>query len=373
MSLHRDIESFDENFLRGRAGKNLGIPMGFRRLSKYVGLRRGVYYLIGGYTGSGKTSLLDDAFVLNPCKWFLENKNQTEIDLKILYFSMERKKDLKIAKWISRFIFLEHAKIVPIDQILGWQEIPSDEIAQLVEMEKLKVSELLEEVIDLYEEPINPTGVYKKVQEFAEEMGGEEIEVVIKDKKGTRVKKIWKPKNPNQIVLVITDHIGLAKTERHEGRLLDDKGVIDKYSEYMRRIRDYFNYSPVVLSQFNRDIANPMRIKNGDVEPMLEDFKQSGDTQEDAEVVLSLFDPFRYKVADPSGYNLDKLRDDQKRKKYRSLKILKNSYGPDDIRIGLAYQPEVGIFSEMPKLSEASDEVYRSIMDNSFFLQPPSY
>lgn len=317
---------------------------------------------------SGKTTLLDDAFVLNPCEWYLKNRKTTDIDLKIIYFSMERKKDLKIARWISRLIFLNNGIIVPIDSILGWNEVPSNEIVRLVEREKTKINELLEDVIILHEDPINPTGVYHFLKEFAEERGGKEEEIEIKNSwGGSRYKKVWKPSNPNEIVLVITDHIGLARSEKSGGRQLTDKEVLDKYSEYMRLARDYYNYSPVVLSQFNRDIANPIRIKNGDVEPMLEDFKGSGDSQEDAEVVLSLFDPMRYKVADPSGYNLEKLKDEQKRKKYRSLKILKNSYGPDDVRIGLAYQPEVGIFKEMPKLSEVTEDTYKSIIRNDYF------
>jgi len=63
------------------------------------------------------------------------------------------------------------------------------------------------------------------------------------------------------------------------------------------------------------------------VEPMIEDFKESSNTAEDADVILSLFDPMRYKVEDPSGYNLNKLRDQYGAKMYRNLKVLKNSYG----------------------------------------------
>ena len=36
---------------KGLAGKNKGIPMGFDRLTNYVGIRKGMYYLIGGNTG----------------------------------------------------------------------------------------------------------------------------------------------------------------------------------------------------------------------------------------------------------------------------------------------------------------------------------
>ena len=42
-------------------------------------------------------------------------------------------------------------------------------------------------------------------------------------------------------------------------------------SDELRYARDFYGYSPVVVSQFNRDISNPIRIKNGDVEPQLED------------------------------------------------------------------------------------------------------
>lgn len=36
---------------KGLLGKNGGIPMGFNRLNKYVGIRKSMYYLIGGLTG----------------------------------------------------------------------------------------------------------------------------------------------------------------------------------------------------------------------------------------------------------------------------------------------------------------------------------
>ena len=65
------------------------------------------------------------------------------------------------------------------------------------------------------------------------------------------------------------------------------KAAIDKMSDELRYARDFYGYTPVVVSQFNRDIANPMRLKNGDVEPQLEDFADSSQTQNDADVVLT--------------------------------------------------------------------------------------
>jgi hypothetical protein len=112
-----------------------------------------------------------------------------------------------------------------------------------------------------------------------------------------------------------------------------------------------------------------MRIKNGDVEPQLEDFAESSSTQNDADVVMALFDPLRYKVADPSGYDLDKLKDAYGAKYFRSLRLIKNSYGADDLRLGLAFLGEIGIFSELPRKKDITDADYESVTNKSFFLK----
>jgi hypothetical protein len=46
-----------------------------------------------------------------------------------------------------------------------------------------------------------------------------------------------------------------------------------------------------------------MRIKAGDVEPQLEDFSDS--SSNDADVIIALFDPLRYKVMIHQGYDLE--------------------------------------------------------------------
>jgi hypothetical protein len=140
-------------------------------------------------------------------------------------------------------------------------------------------------------------------------------------------------------------------------------------SEELRYARDFYGFSPVVVSQFNRDISNIVRIKNGDLEPQLEDFADSSQTQNDADVVLALFDPMRYKVPDPSGYDLNKLVDSTGAKFFRSLRIIKNSYGSDDIRIGLAFHGEIGMFKELNKKKDMTDEDYANVLNKTWFVR----
>jgi hypothetical protein len=109
-------------------------------------------------------------------------------------------------------------------------------------------------------------------------------------------------------------------------------------------------------------------LKNGDVEPQLEDFAESSSTQNDADVVLALFDPLRYKVADPSGYDLEKLKDQFGAKYFRSLRLIKNSYGEDDVRIGLGFMGQIGMFKELPRRKDITDADYEAVLNKTFFL-----
>lgn len=341
---------------KGLDGRNGGIPMGFNRLNKYIGIRRGLYFLVGGLTGSGKTSFVDDAYVLNPFDWYI-NQSDPKIKLRIIYRSMERSRTYKLAKWISRKIFLDHGVVIPVQKMLGWTEkMTHDEHDLFLMYEDYMGS--MEDVITIIDGPENAVGIAKELKAHALQNGTiEQID---------EYNKRYFPNNENEVTLVIIDHIGLLKTTKDQPT---KKEAIDKMSDELRFARDFYGYTPVAVSQFNRSISNIVRLKNGDVEPQLEDFAESSSTQNDADVVLTLFDPMRYKVADPSGYELEKLIDKTTGAKYfRSLRLIKNSYGEDDVRIGLGFMGQIGMFKELPKRKEITDDDYSSVLNKSFFL-----
>lgn len=339
----------------GLDGRNNGIPMGFNRLNRYIGIRKSMYFLVGGLTGSGKTSFIDDAFVLNPFDWYISQKNPG-IKLRIVYRSMERSKTYKLAKWVSRKIFIDQGVMIPVPKLLGWTDKMTKDEHDLFLMYEDYIG-AMDDVITIIDGPENPVGIAKELKAHAVKNG--RIEQV------DEYNKCYFPNNENEVTIVIIDHVGLLKLTKDQ---TTKKQAIDKMSDELRYARDFYGYTPVVVSQFNRDISNPIRIKNGDVEPQLEDFADSSQTQNDADVVLALFDPMRYKVADPSGYNLDKLRDSYGAKYFRSLRLIKNSYGSDDIRIGLAFLGEIGMFKELPRKANITDADYESIVNKTYFL-----
>jgi hypothetical protein len=314
-----------------------------------------MYTLIGGLTGSGKTSFVDDAYVLNPFDWYISQKDPG-MKLRIIYRSMERSRTYKLAKWVSRKIFVDQGFIIPVPKLLGWTDKMTKDEHDLFLMYEDYMGEM-NEVITIIDGPENPVGIAKELKTHALENGV--IEQV------DQYNKIYIPNNENELTIVVIDHIGLLKVTQAQPT---KKQAIDKMSDELRYARDFYGYTPVVVSQFNRDISNPIRIKNGDVEPQLEDFADSSQTQNDADVVLALFDPMRYKVEDPSGYNLNKLRDDYGAKYFRSLRLIKNSYGEDDIRIGLGFLGQIGMFKELPRKKDITDEDYSSVVNKTFFL-----
>lgn len=45
------FELLKSEIQKGLDGRNGGIPMGFDRLNRYIGIRKSMYFLVGGLTG----------------------------------------------------------------------------------------------------------------------------------------------------------------------------------------------------------------------------------------------------------------------------------------------------------------------------------
>jgi len=342
---------------RGIEGKNNGIPIGFNRINRYIGIRKRIMTLIFGPTGSGKTSLMHDMYILNPFDYFLKNRD-IKRNYKFILFSMERSKVYVLAKWISRKIFIEEGIYIPIQKLLGWwtdNRLTKDEHDLFLHYQWY-IDEILE-MVDFVEGPQNPTGIYKYVKNFAEKHGRvEEI---------SEFKKVYIPNDPDLIVGIGEDHLGLTKLEKG---LNTKKEAIDKVSEYNQVFRDFYGFTPVPVSQLTRNLNNPIYQKMDSFEPTIDDIKESGRPGEDSDVVISIFEPLRYRTNDPS-YKAENFVDQSTGAKYfRSVKILKNSYGEDDVRAGLAFMGSTSILKELPKAREMEGFDFQQIFNGQYFL-----
>jgi replicative DNA helicase len=334
----------------GRLGLNKGLPHGFNRLVEFIpGIQQSTYYLVGAESSVGKSAFVNNSFVFNPIDWYIANKDKTDVKLKIHYYSFEISKEMMLYKAACRKIWMDYGILLDVNYVLsrGKHKI-SQEHYDLV-ISSLDYFDELEDILYIQDIPKNPTAIWKAELEHARQNGkGITDELMLVGD--------YKPNNPNLYTLIVVDHISLIKKEMGG----QTKDLIDKLSELMIILRNKCHFTPVIVQQLNRAGNDPTRIKMDRMEPMLSDFKDSGNTVNDANVVLSLFSPARYEMDVHKGYKINP-KDGGLGGRYRSLSVLKNRDGEADKTIGLEFVGEVGAFSELPKASTITDNDYKRV------------
>ncbi|KKM22044.1 hypothetical protein LCGC14_1629350 [marine sediment metagenome] len=363
------------------------IPIHLKRVGKSFNLMQSRYVLISGATGAGKTSIADETFVLAPYTYLKENKEN--IHWEVLYFSLERKQMFKHAKWVSWMIYRDHRTQISADDIMGWGEKPLNKTGyDLIRSYDQEMTDLLDHM-QIYDGKISPNVIQRAIDRRAHELGTfywtdehgiysahdqipfqlfTDENLVEQTKTGPRKYIQWEhkerkfklyeddhqyfPDNPKTFVYIIIDGINL----------LGDKEIIDKISVEIADARDKYGFSPVVVTQQNRSLADINRLKHhgGDLSPQIEDVFKSSQMGFDADVVFGLFDPLMYKAHDADGkydgyvvlQSSDGLTGSMQTpaglSRFRSLHILKNSFGPNGAKYGLKFLGESNYFETLP-------------------------
>lgn len=343
------FDDFIDDVDRGRLGFNRSLTTGLLKLDKSIGgNQREIYILLGGNTGTGKTAFADSAFVINPYNAFIKqfvNEQYMEhprINFRCFYYSFEVAKKKKIAKWVCYLMLVRYNMIIDIREVYSRKGTLAEEKYQLINSCRDYI-EHMEEYVHIFDRPVNPYGIYKQVEKYMLANGS--MKTVVKMVKGTEMEFVqYIPNDPFEIVQVIVDHIGLL---RPEGEYVTKKQIIDKDSENAIELRNIYGVSRVSISQFNRDLADIDRRRFAELSPQLEDFKNTGNASEDAEVVMTTFNPLRYNLARYGGNNMDVIRLGGR---YRSISILKDRDGLDMAKLDLNFCGECGHFREFPEI-----------------------
>ena len=352
--INTKVESLFDKIDLGIKGHSVGIPLPIPKLSKVInGLRPKTYTLYGGLSGSGKTSTVDYLYIVGLYEYILKHP-ELRNKLKIFYFSMERSTDYKLAKWLALKIKIDHDFNLDVADIIGWNEPGKmGEHRSLLESYIPYLNDLLS-FVDIYEGSLNPTGVrnicYKHLQN--PEIG----EIVKIDEHRAK----YTPVDPSIINLGIIDHLGCLKKEKELRR---GKETIDKMVEYVRVLRDFYNMAWVDISQVNRSISDPQRLRMGDVELQPDDFKESSEPFESCDICVSLFDPSRYKLDSFMNYS-HKYFMDNGIYRFRAIKVLKNSFGIDNVRIPTTFFGESGLLEEIPLADKLlTQQDYKNLLE----------
>jgi hypothetical protein len=376
MNIYEDLMTEIE---KGLQGKNGSIPFPIAKLDEYIDIAKNTNYLLVGDTGSGKTTVAHE-LMLNILDWYYTYKND-DLKLSMIYLGMERKQYNYSAKWVSRAIFMNEGIYIPVKKILGrlrkrdingrltaeYDLLTDEELTYVKHYAQIFKKWQEDEVFICVEGTHNPTGIKIFIDKFARNHGK-----IIEREEGPLEKPKYIPNHPNHIVLIITDYVGVLDKEK------DDQGVkknrLDIYSSVMRRSRDLYGFSPINIQQLSRSLGDSTRIKLNDVKPKLTDIADTSELARDADVVLAIFEAWRYLPQDTEtdiiGYNLHKLKDEKGYKYYRSLHILKSSFDGDGITMGCAFHPQTGLIRPMPKYPDKmEDSDYKEITSGVYFLK----
>lgn len=344
---------FEARILQGLNGEYAGLANGFDRLNDYIyNTQRGCYTLIGGLSGSSKTTLCDFIVLQG-----IQDAIAKNIPINVTYYSWEIDEVSKRANWLSILIYNKYGRVISPQLIKGMGKLRMNKEEQEIVYSELPELDKIFSKIKWHWTPLNPTGLYHEWWSTMSKKGTFETEPYIDENNETKERIIsWTPFNKEEYNVVVLDHASLLKFER--GFTL--KQNMDKMSEYIVACRNMFNMTFYIVQQFNQSLSNIERVKyrGVDLSPEQNDFRDSGNLYIDADIVLGLLNPYKMQLETSLAYNINVEGFPFNLKgKYRLLKAIKNRLGADNIAIGLYTKPEAGYFEELPR--EMTPEDYK--------------
>lgn len=346
------------------SGKDTSIPfILLPELGQAIpGIEQEKYYIVTANSKVGKTKFSDFLFLYNPYEYVLKNlkeKKESNITVKIFYFSLEVSKEEKIRQYLSYRLFVDHKiSISPEKMMSKFQNYILDEKIEKIIETYNDLMNHFESTVTIIDNIRNPFGIYKHMRDYAYANGkyysktGQIIDPhdfsssndAIRTKALTTFDK-YVPDNPDEYVIVITDHVSLLQPEKGD----DLWSAIFKFSsEYCLSMRDRWRYIVINIQQQAADQEKQQFTFKGDsivakLRPSPDGLADCKLTQRDCNIMFGLFAPHRYKIENYEDIPLDEIGEN-----YRQLSILLNRSGTGSLNLNMYFNGASNFFSRFP-------------------------
>jgi len=371
MIYNRVFEEIAENKRLREEGKHIVIPFPFPRFSRYVpGIQKGRYIICTANSKVGKSKFTDFMFMYNPIN-FVQTV-ETNIKVKVIYFSLEQSKEDKIKEYISHLLFKKHKIILSpqlIDSIYNHYILP-DDILEKVQALQEDLNNF-EKRVSFHDTIRNPYGIYKKVREYAHTNGyyvdknDNRLDTKLIEAGKDEVFKIdhYVQNDPDEYVIIITDHLSLLTPEA------DDKSAQNALhsamgrfsSKYCLSMRDRWKYIIVNVQQQAAAQEGIENLKMDKVQPSPAGLGDNKLTGRDCDMMLGLFSPARYKIRNYEDYDIAKLKD-----YHRELSIILNRRG-NSVATQLYFHGGINYLKELKPPNRMTPKDYKDIIDGKVF------
>lgn len=269
--INKVITYLEERKKNLEEGKVNCIPSPFSSFRQdFVGIEQETYYCVTANQKAAKSQFTSFMFIYTPILFAFANKDKVRV--KIFYAPLEESKEKVTMRFMRYLLYAMSGFRIRVTH----QELTSTIEGHPVSDEVLNLlkSDEYQEILNFFEDRVtfltdkNPTGIYKTLVKYACEHG-ERIKqpVSITDEFGETktVEKIvgYRPNDPDEYVIIITDHVGLIQEESGK----DKRQTIRKYSEYMMELRDYYRYIPVIVQQQSAEVQSMDAFKMNRISP----------------------------------------------------------------------------------------------------------
>ena len=350
----KHIEERREKILDGKVNC---IPSPFKSFRyDFPGVELGTYYLISGAAKASKSKITNFIFLFNT---ILYAYNHPElVRLKIFYALLEEKAENITMKFMCYLLYVTSKIRIDIKTL---KSVDKDRI---VDPQILKLLNSIEyqSILNFFEDHVvfipdrNPTGIFNTVEKYAHTHG------TIHKKKVENFEKevfdYYVPDDPDEYVLCIVDHIGLIATERG----WDLRNSIKKLSEYLKIIRNKYNYIPVVVQQQNSETISLDAFKANKIRPTQKGLLDCQDTSRDCDVFFGITNPYSFELPEYLKYDITKLRSYA-----RFFEVVQGRDGESNAVLGLYFDGATGYYAPLPRYDDLTklNKVYNLIKNNS--------
>ena len=364
--IQRVLNNLEERRKRVLEGGINCIPSPFNKFkTDFPGVEQGKFYLISGASKSAKTQITNYLFLYTPILFAYNNPDV--LRLKIFYFPLEETPEKIIQRFMCYLLYVLSDKKIRISPL----QLSSVDKENVVDERILQLLNSIEyrSILDFFESHVlfisdrNPTGCWKVVSNYAKEAGTIHKKTVTIENKETGVKQekevfdYYEPKDPDEYVEIIIDHVSIIDQERG----MTKKESIDKLTEYCMVFRNKYNYTPVLLQQQNSDSISLDAVKSNRISPTQNGLADTKDTGKACTMMLGITNPFNYGFPRYMGYDISKLKGYA-----RFLEVVLNREGESNSVLALYFDGAVNYFCPLPKYDNlnALNKVYKLVQQN---------
>lgn len=317
---------------RRERGEFNGIPIKYKNYSNYVtSIDKGIYYGLLSGTGNGKSYWMRDTFVYEPLEFCMK----TGYKAKFLLFLLEDSIMQSYKKISAHYLWMRHGVLIS-QKLLDSKEDPlPDKYLKMLEEDE-EFYEFFEDSVYIFNDDLDPDSILARCEEVYNKFGDEYHYIMIIDNYANITKGNYS-----------TEYEAIATLSREHIRL---------------NLTKKLGFSVLAIMQSDQDSEKfAARNASGNIsaiEPNLGSIGKIKIVNQDMHVIWALFNPWRYGITtypNSKGWNTDCLRN-----KFRSLIMLKNNLEEMAPRLGLLFEGNKGIFTELPSIDqeEALQRIY---------------